>query len=99
MSLLTSINAGCWPYSSVSLRNCLPSVPLVVVLAMFKLKQEEFAVLRLFIFALISFQSNPWRVRDAWSLAAVGGAVAKMVLTQPVSNGRFEVGNPGKRRG
>lgn len=70
-------------------------MPLVAVLAIFKLKQEEFAVLRLFIFALISFQPNPWQVRDAWSLAAVGGAVAKMVLTQPVSNGRFELGNPG----
>lgn len=28
-----------------------------------------------------------------------GGAVAKTVLTQPVCDGRFELGNPGKRRG
>lgn len=69
-------------------------------MAIFKLKQEEFAVLRLFIFALISLQPNPWRVRGVWSLAMVGGScVAKMVLSQPVSNGRFELGNPGIRRG
>lgn len=74
-------------------------MPLVAALAIFIPRQEEFAALGLFIFALISFQRNPWRVRAARSLAAVGGAVAEMVLTQPVSNGRFELGNPGKRKG
>lgn len=57
--LYSCTNAGRWLYSSVSLRNCFSSVPLVAVLAIFKPKQEEFAALRLFIFALISFQPNP----------------------------------------
>jgi len=69
------------------------------VLAIFKPKEEEFAGLRLFIFALISFQPNPWWVRGAWSLAAVGGSLAKMMLTEPVSSGKSELGNPRKRRG
>lgn len=65
---------------------------------MFISKQKKCAVLRLFIFALISFQ--PMHGGSGCVVSdRCGGAVVKMLLTQLVSYGGLELSNPGKRGG